>query len=543
MRKSSVIKISSAIMALCMIAVGFRGVSSKQDTILQIVPSPTSGAYTENFNPFSTSALPFTDGAIYQTLFYFNQVGSQVDPILGTSYHWSDGNTTLTVDLRHNVKWSNNTAFTSKDVVFTFNMLKRNPALDTNAIWTQLDSVAANGSYQVVFRFKTADVPFSWYVLGQTYIVPQAIWSKIANLKAFINKDPVGTGAYTLERFAPQAYFFKANTDYWGGRPAVPTLEFPEYDSNSSAAVALAAGKIGWAGLFVANVQHIFTAKDPSTNHYWFPTTNLVMLFTNLKNPLLSQLSVRKAISLAIDRPELYRIGEDGYESVASPTGLALPADKGWVDSSLPTSSRRYQYNPKQAIQLLKHAGFHRNASGTFVSSSGKALSLVMNVNAGASDWAEDASIVARNLEAIGIHVTLNPLTGSYYPDLLTGHYQMAIWWGGNPSGPNPYYLYKSMLSPTSSNNFEHWSNPETTAALQTFSTTRNSAKQHAAINTIEKAFVNDLPSIPLLNGVAWNEYSSSKIVGWPTAKDPYAVPAPYAYPADEVILMHLRVK
>lgn len=541
MRKSSAIKVTGAIVALSMVTVGFR--ASNPGTILQIVPSPTSGAYTENFNPYSTSSLPFTDGAIYQTLFYFNQVGPQVDPVLGTSYHWSNGNKTLRVDLRHGVHWSNGSAFTSKDVVFSFNLLKRNPALDTNSVWSQLASVSAKGTYQVVFQFKVADVPFGWYVLGQTYIVPQTIWKHFANPKAETNVHPVGTGAYTLQRFTPQAYFFRANPKYWGGKPAVPTLEFPEYNSNSSAAVALASGKVGWAGLFVANVQHIFAQKSPSTNHYWYPTTNLVMLFTNLKNPLLRQLPVRKAISLAINRPELYRIGEDGYESVASPTGLALPADKTWIDPHIPLSARKYAFNPQQAIRILQSAGFHRNASGTFVSRTGKPLSLVMNVNAGASDWAEDASLVARNLKAIGIHVTLNPLTGSYYPDLLTGHYQMAIWWGGNPSGPSPYYLYQSMLAPTSSNNFEHWNNPVTTAALKAFATTRNVAKQHAALDILQKAFVNQLPSIPLLNGVAWNEYSTAKIVGWPSAKNPYAVPAPYAYPADEIILMHLRVK
>ncbi len=540
-RSGLTLTISAVIAGLAGASLGLAP-APKGRSVLQIVPSPTSGAYTENFNPFSTSALPFTAGAIYQTLFYFNQVGPQVYPVLGTHYHWSNGNTTLTVDLRHGVKWSNGMPFTSKDVVFTFNLLKRFPALDTNAVWNHLKSVSAAGTYQVVFRFLSADVPFGWYVLGQTYIVPQAVWKKFSNPKAVTNTHPVGTGAYTLGRFSPQAYFLKANPRYWGGKPKIATLEFPEFNSNSSASVALASGKTGWAGLFVPNVQHIFVSKQPATNHYWYPATNLVMLFTNLKNPLLSQLPVRRAISLAINRQELYRVGEYGYETVASPTGLVLPANRTWMNPHLPKNLQHFQYNPQAAVKLLEHAGFHRR-NGKFFTKAGKPLSLVMNVNAGASDWAEDASIIARNLGSIGIHVTLHPLTGSYYPDLLTGHYQMAIWWGGNPTGPSPYYLYQSMLAPKSANNFEHWHNTTTTKALQAFAATRNPARQHAAVAKIQQVFAGQLPSIPLLNGVAWYEYNSSHVVGWPTAKNPYAVPAPWSYPANEVILSHLRLK
>lgn len=130
------------------------------------------GNFTENFNPFSASADDGTSGFIYEPLFYYNEVGPQVYPILGTTKTWSNGNTTLTVQLNSKAKWTDGKAFTAQDVVFTFDLLKKFPAADLNGVWQKLSSVKAQGKSTVVFQFKSEDVPFAMYVLQQV-IVPQ----------------------------------------------------------------------------------------------------------------------------------------------------------------------------------------------------------------------------------------------------------------------------------------------------------------------------------------------------------------------------------
>jgi peptide/nickel transport system substrate-binding protein len=51
---------------------------------------------------------------------------------------------------------------------------------------------------------------------------------------------------------------------------------------------------------------------------------------------------------------------------------------------------------------------------------------------------------------------------------------------------------------------------------------------------------VNDIPFIPVTEGVDWYQYDTTNIGGWPTQSDPYAQTSPYATPDDGVVLTHL---
>ena len=59
-------------------------------------------------------------------------------------------------------------------------------------------------------------------------------------------------------------------------------------------------------------------------------------------------------------------------------------------------------------------------------------------------------------------------------------------------------------------------------------------------MHQIEQVMVNDIPVIPVTEGVNWFNYNSLNIGGWPTASNPYAQPAPYQFPDDGVLLTHL---
>src|SRR5581483_94874 len=93
------------------------------------------------FNPYGATASLLSAGIIYEPLWYVNQDNNQGHPWLAKSYKWAKGNKTLTFVLRSGVKWTDGKSLTASDVVFTFNLLKKFPALDVNAVWTVLKSV------------------------------------------------------------------------------------------------------------------------------------------------------------------------------------------------------------------------------------------------------------------------------------------------------------------------------------------------------------------------------------------------------------------
>jgi peptide/nickel transport system substrate-binding protein len=536
-RTALTVTVGLALAGLTAMAGGGAAAGAANAQPLVMAPAPY-GSYTDNFNPFSSSANPGTVGFIYEPLFYFNTVGPQVYGLLGQSYQWSHANTVLTVHLRSGVKWTDGATFSSRDVVFTFDLLKANPALDTSGVWTKLRTVTAPNADTVVFTFNQADVPFALYVL-ETNIVPQHIWSKIASPAKYLNTHPVGTGPYELASFTSQGYKFTPNPHYYLGVPKVPEIEIPAYNANNSLNLALAQGEVQWSGQFMPSIQSLFVAKDPSHNHYWFPPYEMAAFYPNLKNPLLSQVVVRKAIALALNRVEMGTKGEYGYEKPASPTGLVFPQGRSWLDPALKNDAN-YTYSPAAAARLLQSAGFKKNGQGIFVSPKGQELSLTLQVVSGWSDWDADCAMAVSSLKQAGINVTVVEDTfGDYIANLKDGHFELAMSWTN--VGPNPYYAYYNMLDPNGDWNLEGWNNPATNRALNSFASTTNHATQLEDMYTIEQQMVNDVPVIPVLDGALWYEYVDSSYTGWPTASNPYVTPAPYSWPAPEIVVMHLK--
>lgn len=513
--------------------------SSSTQKPLVMLPSPY-GSFQNNFNPFSNSSNPGTNGFIYQPLYYLDAVSGKSFPFLASSYSWSSDNKTLIVKLQHNAKWTDGKAFTSKDVVFTFNLLKQYPTADTAGVWQQLTNVQANGDYEVDFAFKSVNVPFASYVLG-TDIVPEHVWSSLGDPTKVSLKQWIGTGPYTISKFTAQGYTFAANPDYYLGKPPVNEIEVPAYSGNDSADLALAKGQVDWGGVMIPSVQSTYAAKSPN-NKFWYPPSNVVMLYTNLKDPLLSQLPVRQAISMAIDRTEISNKGEYGYTKPASATGLVLPNNQAWVDPSLSSSQTTFKYDPSGAEKVLENAGFKKNSSGVFVSPKGKPLSFTLQVVSGWSDWDASCSLIAQQLKKVGIDVKVDQVQYGAYASALKDHkYQLAMSWTN--TGPTPYYLYQNMLNTNGNYNVEDYSNSTTDQILSDFSQTTDVSQQKQDIYKLEKLMIQQLPSIPVFYGPYWYDYNDSRFSGWPSSSSPYVTPTPYSWPAPAIVVMNLKPK
>ncbi len=506
---------------------------------LVVVPGP-AGTFQQNFNPFST-ALVGTMGLIYQPLFYFNPYSSKVSPVLGTSFGWSKNDKTLTVQLRHGVQWSDGKPFTAQDVVYSFMIRKQFPQLDTAGVWQYLSSVKAIGQYTVQFQFKQVNVPFQWYILGQTPIVPQHVWAKVSNPTTTLNLHPVGTGPYTVNSFNPEEYTFVANPHYFAGKLAVHEIQFPAYSSNTSIAGGLAQGRIDWASIFIPNIQRVYVNANPKTNHYYFAGGSTLMLYTNFKDPLLKMLPVRQAISLAINRQKV-NAADYHYAPIANAFDMLGRTTKGWLSPALANQYKgALQYNPAKAVSILKKAGFKKNSSGIFVSPSGQPLSFTLQVVSTYSEWVSMASILSSELRSVGINVTVQGESSSLYgSNLFQNHqYQLAISWTN--TGPTPFYAYYAMMYPNLPSNSENWSNPTTTRLLNTYMHTSKPSVQHQVMNSLEGIVARDMPSIPLVETPNWFEYSTKNFVGWPGASNPYAQGGPWVSPSNAIVMSHLK--
>jgi peptide/nickel transport system substrate-binding protein len=508
--------------------------------------------WTCSFNPFNPSNLNegTTMGQVYEPLAFVNTLqNAKATPWLATAWTWTSNNTVLTFTIRKGVKFSDGTPMTAADVAFSFNLMKKFPALDLSSVWSVLSSVTQKGSDQVAMTFKTAAVPYFYYIADQTPIVPQHIWSKIANPVTYKDANPVGTGAFVVKPCSAQNITYLANKNYWQkGEPKVGKVLYPAFTSNDPANTYLATGQAQWGSQFIPNINKFYTSKSPA-NHYWFPPFSNVSLIPNLTVPGLDNTAVRQAMAYAIDRSKVSSIGEYGEEPPGNQTDVVTPTFSSWVDTTA-ASKYDYTYNPAKAEQVLKAAGFTKGPGGVDVNKSGQKLSFTVINIGGYSDWVASMQVIQQELQAVGIKLTADNLSqNDFLTSLYNGKYQLA--YNAQPGGPSPYYELRQWLyGPNSapigkqaSSNWERYKNPATDKLINSYATTTSTTAQRQIVDQLEQIVLKDVPFIPVTEEVSWFQYNTATFTGWPTQSNPYAMPAAYNYPDMGQVLLHLAPK
>jgi peptide/nickel transport system substrate-binding protein len=500
-----------------------------------------------SFNPFNPNSASYSVGATYETLSFVNSLQSgKVSPWLATSYAWSKSNKTLTFTIRTGVKWTDGTAFTPADVVYTFNLLKKYPALDLNAVWSVLSSVTASGSNKVVVNFSKSAVPYFYYIAGQVPIVSQSVWSKIANPVADAINKPIGTGGYVMSKCTPQNIQWTNNPKYWqAGKAVIKLVNMPAFLSNDTANQYLATGQSQWGSQFIPSIDSYYVKKKVG-NTFWFPPVANVAIFPNLTVAPLNDVAVRKAISYGIDRAAVNTIGEYGYEPAANQTGIVAPTFSSWSNSAAVSSSGK-SYDPVKAESLLKADGYAKDSKGIYAKA-GKELALTLSTNGGYSDWVAAMQVVATQLGKIGIKVAVTPLAANtFYANLYAGKYQLA--YNAESGGPTPFYEFRQWLysknsaavGTAASSNWERFSNPTTDRLLEKYGTTTSTVDQRKIMNQLQQLLVDKVPVIPVLEEVDWFQYNMKAFTGYPSPSNPYAQPGLYNIPDWGYVLDNLK--
>lgn len=502
-----------------------------------------------DFNPYNGAVNGQSFGVLYEPLVYDNLLNDKKTSWLASDYSWSTDSKTLTFTIRPGVQWSDGQAFSAADVVFSFNLLKQHPELDLQADWAVLSSVVQNGTDKVVMTFNQPSVPNFYQIAAQTAIVPQHIWSTYKNPVTQVVKDPIGTGPFTMSQCTGQNIKFSRNPNYWQkGLPYLDTVNYPAFLDNDPANLFLATGQAQWGGQFIPNIDTYYVARDPAHNKYWFPPIQNINIWFNVKRAPLDNKLVRQAFAYAIDRGSVSQKGEYGYEPAGNQTGVLSPTFDSWIDQGQ-AAKYSYKFDLAKAASLLQQAGYTKGSSGIYQDSSGKKLSFsIINIT-GYTDWVASVQVIQDNLKQLGIELKpQNMDSNAYFDKLFSGNFDLAYGSLNTSPGPTPYYELRNTLASattaaigaTAAGDYGRYSNPAADALFDQFGATTDSGKQHDLIRQVEAIMLEDVPVIPITEGVAWYQYSTKDFAGWPTPQDPYAAPAPWNLPDWEVVLTHV---
>lgn len=536
---------------VALLAVGLAACGREKVTLprgVLVVSQEQQASWVRNFNPLTTatSARWPTLAGVYEPLWVFNSVKSEQVPWLAVSKQWLDGNRTLRITTRDSVHWSDGRPFSARDVAFTLNLLHKFPALDRRGLWGFLSSVVAVDGHTVDMRFKRVFIPGFDEIAAQQ-IVPEHIWSTVADPVAFANETPVATGPFTEVRvFRNQVFELGRNPHYWQkGRPRFDAIRCPAFPANDRANLALVFDEVDWAGNFVPAIDRVYVGRAPQAHAYWFPLTgSSIFLYPNTTRAPFNDVRVRKALSMAIDRDLLVDVALYRYSRPSDATGLS-DAFSAWRDSSAVARGTWVKHDVAAAAKLLDEAGYTRGADGVRRGRDGKPLTYELLTVSGWSDWIRAAQVIARGLNAVGVQTTVRTYDFSaWFQKVQEGNFDLSLGWSFE--GPTPYAFYRWLMSSATlkpvgeaaMGNWHRYASPAADRALADFEREADPVKQHALAADMQRQFVEDAPAIPLYPNPSWAEYNSGRFDGFPSKAAPYADPSPNKMDRGEVLLV-----
>ena len=310
--------------------------------------------------------------AIYDSLVYYNSKTFKVEPRLATS--WSEVSPTqYRFNLRKGVKFSDGSALTADDVVFS---LERARSKTSNFnVYTQGMSRIVKVDANTVDIILSGPNPVIINQMTELRIMSKAWAEKNKSMEPkdgktqeenFAHRNAMGSGPYMVKEWQPdQKLVLVKNPNWWGWADAatnVTEIIYTPIKNEATRAAALLSGEIDFvldpspqdlarmrnsANLKVIDGienRTIFLGMDQHREE--LPGSNI-----KGKNPL-KDVKVRKALYQAIDIEAIHRVTMRG---LSQNTGaLVAPQVNGWTAAV----NTRFPFSVDASKKLLNEAGY-----------------------------------------------------------------------------------------------------------------------------------------------------------------------------------------
>ena len=365
---------------------------------------------------------------------------------LATAYSASEDGLTWTVEIRDDVKFTDGEPLTAEDVAFTYNTVKESSSVND---FTMLDYAEAASDTTVLFHMTR---PFSiWpYTMAIVGIVPEHAYNS-----ADYGSNPIGSGRYILKQWdRGQQVILEANPDYYGEEPKMKqvTILFMEEDA------AFLAAQAGEADLVYTSATYSDQSIDGYSLASYASVDNRGFNLPAAEettdeegrtagNDLTSDVLVRRAINIGIDRQEMIDNVLNGYGTPAYSICDGLP----WYNEA-----SEVEYDPEGAAALLDEAGWIMNDDGVREKDGVKA-ELNLLYASGDSVRQALAADFANQLGELGISCIIEGVGWDTAYDRALSE---PLIWGWGAHTPMELYNIYHTIEGTDSARYSPYSNP-----------------------------------------------------------------------------------
>lgn len=413
----------------------------------------------------------------FSTLVGLDHETVQLTPELARSWQVSEDRLTWTFFLRQGLQWSDGTALTVEDCLFSFQAIFH-PEIQTNVQdgfrdphSRELPTVQIDSEQQaIIFQLKNSDELFLTRV-GMVSIIPQHLWKEHLQqqnptlLQQMTNAiEPallVGSGPFSLHRYDPgEKVVYRRNPHYW--KKDLDGQQLPYLDEIVVLLVAdqnlmwqkFEAGQLDLVMDLTADHFREARALDRIGKAQLFrlgPSLNSIWICFNLhpgtdpksgdqyvsaeKSVWFQQLDFRRAVQHAIDRDAIIRTA---YQGRATPIWSKItPANRRWYHPGLP----KPEHSRDKANLLLDQLGWvDTDEDGTREDHQGMPIRFTIHTSSQINIFSKIANQIVQDLAHIGIDVRLDSIPSSEISNRLlnTHRWDMILsgWKSGVPPDP-----------------------------------------------------------------------------------------------------------
>lgn len=368
---------------------------------------------------------------------------------LATEYSVSSDGLVWTVKLRKDVKFSDGKPLTADDIIFTYETAAKSSSVVDLSI---MKSVEAIDDYSVKYTLKNKQSTFI-NILTNTGIVP-----KHAYTQDYFQK-PIGSGPFKFVQWdRGQQLIVEANPEYYGEKPYFKKITFL-YLSEEAAFAAAQAGEVDIAGIVPAYANQrvkgmrLEAVESVDNRGIMFPYVKSGSKTKDgypIGNDVTSDISIRKAINIAVGRKELLYGILNGYGSPAYTLCDKMP---WWNPDTVIKDA-----DIEGAKKILAEGGWKDNNGDGVLEKDNLAAEFKLVYPSGDQTRQSLAIAVADKVKSIGIRINVD---GKSWDEIKTLMYSNAILFGWGSHDPlEMYNLYSGKLKGQDYYNSGYYENP-----------------------------------------------------------------------------------
>ncbi len=335
-------------------------------------------------------------------------------PDLAARYDISEDQRTITFHLRKNIKWHDGVQFTSKDLVFQYEMMIHPDVPSAyKETFFLIEKVDAPDDYTFAVTFKEPYAPALARLSGMTGLPRHLLkdTKPVDLIKSPLARKPVGNGPWRFVKWESQArIILESNPDHYDGRPMIAQSMTRIIPDTATQFLELKSGGIDMMGLEPLQYLKLTNTAYFKENYvkYKYLANAFTYLGYNLRRPMFQDKRVRQAMTYAIDKGEL-------IEGVLM--GLGQPATGPFKPGtwSYKEDVKLYPHNPEKAKALLAEAGWKDSDGDGILDKDGKPFEFEIITNQGNALRKKTAEILQQRLKKVGISVKVRVLEWSSF--------------------------------------------------------------------------------------------------------------------------------